>query len=121
MAPRSRSSRSWNVRDRNKVGSEEDKEQQEQKAHKNDLIFRTALLFACLPQGSSRIRISACYFQGLFANSSDEEKQKSPSYNSTVPVCIQIKVSTKPPKNDPRRQEAIASLGYFNSTGMVGG
>jgi hypothetical protein len=38
VAPRSWSSRSWNVRDRNKVGSEEDKEQQEQEAQKNDCM-----------------------------------------------------------------------------------
>jgi hypothetical protein len=59
VATRSRSSRSWDIRDSDKVGSEE-KEQQEQEALKND---RMALLF-CLPQGRSRIQISARYFGG---------------------------------------------------------
>jgi hypothetical protein len=36
VATRSRSSRFWNVRDRDKVGSEENKEQQEREAQKND-------------------------------------------------------------------------------------
>ncbi len=79
VAVRSRSSsRSWNVRDRDKVGSEEGKEQQEQEAQKNGHIFCMALFFACLPQGRSWIRISSG--TGLFASNSDKEKRTYSSY-----------------------------------------
>jgi hypothetical protein len=44
-----------------------------------------------------------------------------PSYNSAVPMSIQTKANTKPPKNDPKRQEVITSLFHARDWDKIDG